>query len=97
MHFSWSFEGYVKQAQTPVAGSGSVGVRDASLSALADALDAAQHDLNAIVTCWKDAVGPEHDSNLGRSNAANQKKEANGEDDDDGDNSADDGEDEGNE
>ena len=37
---------------------------------LADALDAARTKLNDIITCWKDAVGPEQDSSMGRSNQA---------------------------
>lgn len=86
MHFSWAFEAYGKEAREPSCGQGSVDVRDASLGALADALDAARHELNALVTCWKDAVGPEHDSSQGRSNAAHAPDR---EDDDESDESDD--------
>lgn len=41
-------------------------------SALADRLDETRLRLNEIVTCWKDAVGPEPDSSLGRSNQASK-------------------------
>lgn len=43
-----------------------------SYGALADQLDAARTRLNEIVTCWKDAVGPEEDSSQGRSNQASK-------------------------
>ncbi|WFC95714.1 hypothetical protein MBRA1_002368 [Malassezia brasiliensis] len=43
-----------------------------SYGALANQLDAARTRLNEIVTCWKDAVGPEEDSAQGRSNQASK-------------------------
>lgn len=39
------------------------------LAALANALDRTRTQLNDVVTIWKDAAGPEQDSNMGRSNS----------------------------
>ncbi|WFD32447.1 hypothetical protein MSPP1_003495 [Malassezia sp. CBS 17886] len=37
-------------------------------AAVADAVEAARDQLNSIISYWKDAVGPEQDSSMGRSN-----------------------------
>lgn len=60
------------QGTPPAQGSAEVALSSASTphAALADTLDAARVELNAIVTAWKDLVGPEQDSTMGRSNSA---------------------------
>ncbi|WFD35743.1 hypothetical protein MCUN1_002604 [Malassezia cuniculi] len=64
---------------------------------LADTLDNARAEINRITSYWKDAVGPEQDSTMGRSNQAHNDqgaKEREVGDDDDGDDDGEDAEDE---
>lgn len=71
----------------PPSGSEEIGVKTGSTdeyAALADALDATRERMNTIITHWKEAVGPEPDSTMGRSNQASSTvAEDDGDDDDD--------------
>ena len=54
---------------------------------LADSLDNARAEINRVTTYWKEAVGPEQDSAMGRSNQASndrgaQEREEDGEEED---------------
>jgi len=71
--FSWAFDTHdatTEHRAYAAQGEDSVPQQDHTLEGLATSLDDAREKLNDIVTCWKDAVGPEQDSHMGRSNAA---------------------------
>lgn len=74
----WDFttKGAEGQAPDALPASGTFSVPldsgSASLEGLARALEKTQERMNHIATCWKDAVGPEQDSNMGRSNQASK-------------------------
>lgn len=93
----WRFTSKGAEVPAPVAPppSGTFSVPldpgNASLEGLAIALEETQERMNHIATCWKDAVGPEQDSNMGRSNQASKdgptadNDEEMGEEEDEGD------------
>lgn len=79
--YRWALDAQGAEAKPMQGGSGDVpptsGTENVAIdqneqghAALADSLDAARARLNEIVTCWKDAVGMEPDSTMGRSNQA---------------------------
>ena len=69
----------------PANGAASVEVAPGASAhqVLADTLDNARAEINRVTTYWKEAVGPEQDSAMGRSNQASNDRGAQEREDDD--------------
>lgn len=90
VQYAWAFEAPEDLGQPsgvaqsiPAQGKSEtkVALGRSALAALAEALDTTRAQLNNIVTCWKDLVGPEQDSCHGIGSKNGESADANDEED----------------